>query len=187
MNISQRGIDLIKHFEAFYPTAYLCSAGVPTIGWGTVKYPNGKTVKLGEKCTAKQAERWLAYELHLKQADILRVTEGVTMMQPQFDALVSFSYNLGSEALGGSNLMKLFRKNPYDGRIVGDEDLSYLNFGRNGEFIRWNRADNTISKGLIRRRKAEAWLYATGENRFFEEMINDVKTAAGAYVSAQKK
>lgn len=58
MKISQKGLDLIKEFEGCYFDSYKCSAGVWTIGIGTIKYPNGTLVKKGEKCSLEDAGRW---------------------------------------------------------------------------------------------------------------------------------
>ncbi len=61
--ISNKGIDLIKSFEGYYANAYLCPANVPTIGWGTIRYPNGQKVKMGDKCTIEQATTYLINDL----------------------------------------------------------------------------------------------------------------------------
>lgn len=173
MNISENGMALIKHFESFFDTAYQDVVGVWTIGWGTVQYPDGQDVKRGQKCTREQAQEWLDYELHLKQAEIMAMIEGVEVSQPQFDALCAFTYNLGVAALEKSTLLRKIKVNPLNPTIVGDEDMNYGVWGRGGEFCKWINAGGKPFLGLLRRRKAEAWLYATGLNRFFEEMLSD--------------
>ena len=65
LNISQRGIDLIKQYEGFRATAYKCPAGVWTIGYGTIAYPDGKAVKEGDgPCTEAKALQWLTHEVN---------------------------------------------------------------------------------------------------------------------------
>jgi lysozyme len=171
MVTSHQGIALIKHFESFFDTAYLCAAGVPTIGWGTVAYPDGRDVQLGETCTRDQAEEWLLFELKEKEVAVTRLTEGIILSQPRFDALVSFAYNMGIGSLERSTLLRKLRVNQNDETIWGDENMKVINFGRGGEFLRWCRVEKGYNLGLIRRRKAEAWLYATGGTRYFEDML----------------
>lgn len=186
MTISILGVSLIKHFENFFDTAYLCPAEVWTIGWGTTIYPNGRKVRKGDKCTREEAEKWLAFDLSEFSEKVAALTEGVELSQPQFDALVSFSYNLGDTAFAKSTLRKRLLINPADKTIVGDESLRWQDFGRGGQFIRWNQVKDKPSRGIIRRRKAEAWLYSTGMNRFFEE-ISDSPESADFYLSLRKK
>jgi lysozyme len=96
-------------------------------------------------------------------ADVNKLTKGVTLKQQQFDSLVSFAYNVGSdlnnngiaEGLGESTLLKLVKLNPKDPSIVT-------------EFLKWNVAAGKVLDGLTRRRKAEAYLYMTGELEYFE-------------------
>ena len=145
MKPSQKCIDLIKQFEGFFPDAYLCPASVPTIGFGTIKYQNGNKVHLGEKITMQQAEDELMYELK-KICMVFKPN----LNQNQFDALVSFAYNLGTGALLNSTLYKKVKANPNDVSI-------------RDEFMKWNKArvNGKLKelKGLTRRRKAEADLY----------------------------
>ena len=142
---SQKCIELIKQFEGFFPDAYLCPASVPTIGFGTIKYQNGNKVHLGEKITIEQAEDELMYELK-KICMVFKPN----LNQNQFDALVSFAYNLGTGALLNSTLYKKVKANPNDVSI-------------RDEFMKWNKArvNGKLKelKGLTRRRKAEADLY----------------------------
>ena len=145
MKTSQSGIDLIKQFEGFRAKPYLCSAGVPTIGYGTTRYPNEIKVKLSDaQITQLQAEYFLRH-------DIICVENGVTSLvkvplkQNQFDALVSFAYNVGISAFGNSTLLKLLN--------AGDID------GASKQFERWNKAGGKIVDGLINRREAEKVLF----------------------------
>jgi hypothetical protein len=83
-------------------------------------------------------------------------------------------------------LRKRILVNPLDKSIIGDESLRWQDFGRGGQFIKWNLVSGKASRGIIRRRKAEAWLYSTGVNRFFEE-IADSPESADFYLLPRKK
>ena len=65
MEISENCLELIKHYECLYLKAYLDPVKIPTIGFGTIVYPNGKRVKIGDVCTEEQANQWLLYEINL--------------------------------------------------------------------------------------------------------------------------
>lgn len=138
-------MDMIVAFEGLKLKAYLDSANIPTIGVGTIRYPSGIRVKMGETCTPEQAYTWL--KLHLsgncKDVDDLTID---SINQNQFDAIVSFVYNCGIPAYKGSTLRKLINKNPKDPAITA-------------EFLKWNKAGGKVVKGLTNRRKAEAKLY----------------------------
>jgi lysozyme len=185
MNISEKGVSLIKAYESFFENAYQDVVGIWTIGWGTIEYPNGDKVKKGDICNRIEAERWLAYELHLKQADVLRITEGANLNQNQFDALVSLAYNIGADAIS-SSFLKIIKNNASDSRIVGLYDKNYKIFGQLGRFIQYCNAGGKPIKGLIRRRKSEAYLYLNGEINLFEEVIKDTKTQAKEYIFGMK-
>lgn len=146
LNISQNGILFIQGFESFVSCPYLDSVGVPTIGWGTTYYPNLSKVTLKDACiTQAQATQYLL-------ANLVNYVNGVDSMvtsqinQNQFDALVSFSYNLGVQALRSSTLLKLVNTNPNDTAI-------------GPEINKWCHAGGMISQGLIKRRAAESKLY----------------------------
>jgi lysozyme len=145
MNISLKGINLIKFFEGLELTAYKCSAGVWTIGIGTTIYKDGTKVKKGDIISE-------AFAIELFQNDIKKFEKQVSSLlttkvnQNQFDALVSFAYNLGGGALSGSTLLKKINKNPNDGTIIF-------------EFEKWVNAGGVKLEGLVKRRKAEAKHY----------------------------
>jgi lysozyme len=139
-------IELVKEFEGCYLDAYKDPIGIPTIGIGTIKYPDGRKVKMGDKITLKQAEELLMHELNTKAIAIQHHFFNVAINQNQFDALLSFTYNLGVGALGKSTLLKKVKSNHNDPSI------------RN-EFMKWVRAGGRVLPGLVRRRKAEADLY----------------------------
>ena len=145
MNLSKTGLDLIKQFESFRAAPYLCSAGVPTIGYGTTVYSNGIKVKLSDqKITQQLAESFLQHHVNAIEKDVSKLVK-VTLTQNQFDALVSFAYNVGIGAFGDSTLLKLLN--------AGDIDNA------SKQFERWNKAGGKVSNGLIRRRNAEKALF----------------------------
>ena len=146
MIVSQRCIDLIKQFEGFYPNAYLCPAGVPTIGFGSTMWADGRKVKLGEVISMENAEKLLQWEINNK----VHCLNKLRLNQNQFDALMSFVYNVGIGNLMKSTLYKKALLNPNDETI-------------RDEFMKWNKARVkgvlTPLKGLTRRRQAESNLY----------------------------
>ena len=157
IKVSDNCVKLIEHFECGddlqrYLTAYKCPAGVWTIGVGTTFYPDGSKVKPGDKCTVEQAYEYLRHELKLTEARVDSFTTDLVTQQ-QFDSLVSFAYNLGSGALKGSTLLKKVNINPGDPTIET-------------EFNKWVYAKGVKLQGLVRRRKAEAWLYFHGSLKF---------------------
>lgn len=146
MKTSQKGIDLIKQFESFRSKPYLCPAGVPTIGYGATYYPNGNKVRLSDPAiTQREAESVLQFQLRHYENAVNRYVQ-VTITQNQFDALVSFTYNVGISAFKNATLLKKLNRNPNDPAIKR-------------EFSKWVRANRRVLKGLQRRRIAESNLY----------------------------
>jgi|LauGreDrversion4_2_1035121.scaffolds.fasta_scaffold08177_6 lysozyme len=165
--IGKGGLDLIKSFEGLYLKPYLCPAGVPTIGYGSTYYENGKKITLKDKpITEARANEILAHELSAFEKYVDAFCQD-NITQNQFDALVSFAYNVGHNALKSSTLLKKVNKDPNDPTIKD-------------EFLKWCKADGTHNgkdddndglideagekqtlKGLLRRRTAEAALYFT--------------------------
>lgn len=148
MKTSQKGIDLIINFEGMCLKPYLCPAKIPTIGVGATFYPDGRKVTMADKAITKdEAIELLKATLAIfeRQVDSF-TTDAVT--QHQFDALVSFAYNLGSNALKNSTLIKKVNANPNDPTIKR-------------EFMKWVNAGGKRLAGLVRRREAEATLYFT--------------------------
>lgn len=144
MNTSQTGINLIKGFEGKRLTAYDDGVGVWTIGYGTIKYPNGVRVKKGDTCTDAQAESYLKNDLVKFESAINRLVK-VPLNQNQFDALSSFTYNLGETNLSKSTLLKKLNAKDYAGAA--------------DQFLVWNRAGGKVLTGLVRRREAERNLF----------------------------
>jgi lysozyme len=142
---STLGLNLIKKYEGLRLSAYLCPASVVTIGYGTTKYPNGKKVLLGEKLSGeKEATQLLLSTLAPYEAAVNKHLPNLN--QCQFDALVSFAYNVGTGALIKSTLLKKAKINPNDPSILD-------------EFLKWNKAAGKVLTGLSNRRREEANLY----------------------------
>ena len=146
MRLGSRGLELIKSFEGFYSKPYLDPIGIPTIGYGATYYPNKKKVTMKDKpLTEKEASDLLKEMMVTYENDVKRLVKR-ELNQNQFDALVSFTYNLGSANLGKSTLLKKVNANPCD-KTIKDE------------FLTWNKAGGKVLNGLTRRRNAEAELY----------------------------
>jgi lysozyme len=144
--ISRQGLELVKQFEGFKAKPYLCPAMVPTIGYGTTRYPDGKKVSLADAPIDKDtAESYLLNDIvFFSEAVDNYVRDDIN--QNQFDALVSFAYNVGPHALLNSTLLKRVNQNPGDTNI-------------RAQFMRWVKGGGRTLQGLVRRRQAEADLY----------------------------
>ena len=139
MNISKEGLSLIKKFEGCKLEAYRCAADVPTIAWGRTK-----DVKMGDTCNQEQADKWLEEEIVEYEDHVHKAVE-MPLSQHQFDALVSWTYNLGPSNLNSSTMLKVLNQGDY-------EDVP-------AQIKRWNKASGVVKEGLIRRREAEALLF----------------------------
>ena len=145
---SKNGIAFIKKYEGFRSKPYKCEAGVATIGYGATYYPNGQKVKLTDPAIdEKHASILLEAMLNPYEKAVDSYCRD-DINQNQFDALVSFAYNLGNSALKSSTLLKKANANPNDKTI------------RN-EFLKWVNSDGKRLKGLVIRRTDEADLYFT--------------------------
>lgn len=139
MKTSDRGIELIKRHEGFRSRAYLCPAGVWTIGYG---HTGG--VKSGDVVTEAQADVFLRADLNTAERAVN--SQMLDVNQNQFDALVSFVFNVGGGNFASSTLLKIVRNHPGDLRIKA-------------EFNRWIYAKSRVLPGLVLRRREEADLY----------------------------
>jgi lysozyme len=147
MNISKTGIQLLKDFEGLRLNAYKCSAGVPTIGYGSTFYPDKSNVKMGDVLRDKnEAEILLINTLEDYDIYVSKYTKSVKLTQYQFDALVCFAFNVGLGNLSKSTLLKKVLANPNDPTIPS-------------EFAKWNRGGGVVLQGLVKRRKKEGELY----------------------------
>lgn len=143
MVISPAGLEMIKRFEGLRLTAYQCEAGRWTVGYG-----HTEDVHEGATITAHQADVMLEVDVSHFEAAVEGLLE-VPVNQHQFDALVSFAFNLGSGALGRSTLLK--KLNACD--FAGAAD----------EFGKWVYAGGRVSPGLVKRRAAERELFLKPE------------------------
>jgi len=155
MKADDRGRLFIKQYEGFSTKPYLCTAGVPTIGYGSTMYPNGKRVTMKDKeITQAEAEVIFNWHLSLFERDVTFLTKTVVLTRNMFNAVLSFAYNVGTdidqddipEGLGDSTLLKLILNNPSDPAIAK-------------EFAKWNKSNGKVTNGLVNRRAAEAKLY----------------------------
>ncbi|MET3980923.1 lysozyme [Mucilaginibacter sp. UYP25] len=149
--LSKRGIAIIKNFEGLRLNSYQDIAGVWTIGYGSTRYVDGKAVKKGDKLAdTAQAESLLK---STSTDYIGAVDEGTTvhLSQNQFDALVSFIYNVGTGAVRSSTLFKKLNAGDYQGAA--------------DQFLLWNKITDphtgkkVVSKTLIQRREQERALF----------------------------
>ena len=141
MKISEAGLSLIKSFEGCVLTAYLDAVGIWTVGYGHT----GPSVHRGLTITQKLAEDILAQDVRRFELGVLNNVK-VNLNQNEFDALVSFSFNVGVNALKNSTLLRLLNDGA-DRSIVA------------AEFLRWNKGGDKVLEGLTRRRQAEKALF----------------------------
>lgn len=135
MKLSEKGFALIRKFEGLKLTAYQCSAHVWTIGYGSTR-----GVREGMTITEEEAEDLLWKDVKGAE-NCVNANVHVPMTQGEFDALVSFVFNLGCGAFGKSTLLRKLNGGDYD--------------GSSAEFGRWNKAAGKELAGLTRRREAE--------------------------------
>ena len=139
MTTSDLGIELIKKHEGFRSKAYRCSANVLTIGFG-----HTLNVKSTDVITLDEAEYFLRQDVEFAEKEVNK--HNLNINQNQFDALVSFVFNLGVGNFARSTLLKKIKSNPNDPAI-------------RKEFGRWIYAGGKALNGLVRRRREEADLY----------------------------
>ena len=154
MKISSDGIELIKKFEGCRLKAYRCPAGVPTIGYG-----HTKGVKMGDKITQEQADDFLREDV--KHIEVLLNKLGINFRQEQFDALVSWIFNLGGGNFNSSTMKK---------RIVSDAG----NLDITDQLVKWYNAGGRPLSGLKLRRIAEANMFL-GEEIYYLDENNNIK------------
>lgn len=147
MQISDNGFELIKRFEGCSLTAYPdpASGAEPwTIGYGWTHPVDGRPIHAGMTIKQETAERLLKTGLVSYESDVSRLVN-VGLTQGQFDALVSFTYNLGARSLSTSTLLRKLNAGDYTGAA--------------DELLRWNKAGGRVLNGLTRRREAERALF----------------------------
>lgn len=196
MDISQRGIDLIKDYESYSGEAYLCPEGVPTIGWGSIRWDAKTPVRIGDKCTEQQAETLLRKEIQ-RIEDAIDTHVRVPLTQGQFDCLCSWGYNVGTGWINGqrkggaATLIGYLNKGQYD--KVPSELLKFKRGAVSGKSY----------NGLLNRRKreiAELWFadvedvaattksampqQVEPEKNSTEGLVRDSKTLQGVLAAA---
>ena len=143
-HLTDDGLWLIKRFEGFSPGIYTCPGGWPTIGYGHV-VRDGEQVRFADGIHETTAEDLLRRDVGTAERAVLRLIR-VPLADGQFDALVSFAFNLGAGALQRSTLRLKVNREEHDAVPA--------------EFRRWVWAGGRRLKGLMRRREAEAARYA---------------------------
>ncbi len=141
MQLSREGTALICQFEGFSPVVYRCPAGLATIGYGHVLTPGEQ---LEQPMTEAKAHQLLRQDVSIAEHAVIRLIS-VPLTQGQFDALVSFTFNLGAGALQRSTLRRVINR--------GDHAAVPT------QLMRWVYAAGRILPGLIARRQAESRLY----------------------------
>lgn len=142
--VGEAGLALIRRFEGFAAEVYVCPGGYASIGYGHV-LARGEESRFVGGITREQAEALLREDVSNAEAGVLRLVP-VALTQERFDALVSFTFNVGAGALQRSTLRR---------RVLRGNHL-----GAAREFARWVYAGGRRLPGLVSRRRAEAFLYA---------------------------
>jgi lysozyme len=144
MNASNKCIDLIKKWEGLKLRAYICPAGVWTIGYGTIRYEDGSPVREGDSVSQERAEELLSKEVEKRSVELTKIVG--KLGQNKFDALLSWCYNFSPGRLKKTTLLSRIKNDPNDFRIAD-------------EFLKWRNADGKPERGLLLRRIDEAMLY----------------------------
>lgn len=145
MKVSSNFFNILTEFEGFIKCPYKDSVGIPTIGIGTTIYPDGTKVKMTDSCVTLEKAKYFVTE-HISYIEAFLTANLPSLNQNQFDALVSFIYNIGLGAFEKSTLLRKAKVNPNDPSIAS-------------EFKRWNKAGGKVLTGLTKRRKKESELY----------------------------
>ena len=155
MRPSEKLINELCLTEGFEKHAYPdpgSADGTPwTIGYGTTEYPDGRSVREGDVCDQEQAREWLLFHVEKKCVKTIERYVLVQIGQNQFDALVSFIYNIGAgdqkkgTGFAGSTMLRKLNAGDYEGAA--------------GEFKRWNKQNGSVMVGLTRRRLEEEMLF----------------------------
>lgn len=147
MRLGAKGEALIKSFEHLEFVVYTDERGIPTGGWGhTGFYSPGVPMAIGQTLAEAQAENWFSLDTSAAVNGVIRCLD-VAVNQNQFDALVSFAFNVGVHALAHSTLLRDLN----EGRT---QDAA-------NEFLKWDYCAGKESEGLENRRKAERDLFLT--------------------------
>jgi GH24 family phage-related lysozyme (muramidase) len=160
--VSKQCLDFIKSFEGFYSTPYKDLAGVKTLGYGMT----GREIQGLNYVTEPQARQMLENILNNNYAAPIKAnldSKGITLNQNQFDALVSFAYNIGVNGLMNSAL--------YKNICAGVRDPCTIT----ANFTAWSKVGGQVVPGLLRRRQAEATMFFGSGNQQPDVLIENVK------------
>lgn len=144
-HVTEEGLNLIKRFEGFSPTIYICPAGYPTIGYGHVVLAHEQD-QFASSITQAEATEILRKDVRIAERAVLRLIS-VPLTDGQFDALVSFTFNLGAGALQRSTLRRKVNRGEHESVPA--------------ELLKWVWAAGKKLPGLVRRRQAEGVAYAS--------------------------
>lgn len=149
--ISQRGLNDIKLSEGYRGKAYYDDAGIPTIGYGTIRI-NGTPVRMGMTCTPEEAERWLKQDLSVFEKAVNKAIGNVETTQNEYDAMVNLCYNIGAANFTSSTVLRK--------HLAGDR------IGAAKAFEMWCKVtvngQKVFNQGLFNRRKRESDMYLRG-------------------------
>jgi lysozyme len=156
MTLDVKGLAFIRANEGLRLNAYLDGAGVPTIGYGTIRYPDGNNVKMGDVCTEEQAMAFFEHDCETFEQVVnnfvLLSVDTQPLTQPKFNALVSLAYNIGGSNFARSTLLKAVNsKNRNNRAVIEPNFLVWNKIRKNGGLV--------VSDGLTNRRKKEVNLY----------------------------
>lgn len=155
--VSEKGLYLIKEFEGCELKAYLCSAGKPTIGYGHTKTVTFTDVRSGKTITEAEALKLLDYDLDEAEGAVNEFVD-MSLHQSHFDALTAFVFNVGIANFTTSSLLRYLNKGLFAKAAKEFEKWVYVTNPKTGK--------KEKSNGLIRRRKAERFLFETGRLKF---------------------
>lgn len=168
MNLDSKGEAFLKAREGLRLEAYLDTKSIPTIGWGTTVYPNGKKVKIGDHCTVEQAQSYFDFKVKEFEDTVNRYTNldpirnddhdiiTAAITQNMYNALVALCYNIGSTGYKGSTVAR-----------YASSKLRVDHKAMSSAFLMWNKESKIINgikvyevnPGLVNRRKKEIELY----------------------------
>lgn len=160
--IEKKSIDLLIELESERLEAYLCPSGIPTISVGLTTYPNGEKVKLGDTITKEQSREYLKQTLEQFEKQVVLLLDGLPLPRKSLDALIIFTFNVGVGNFAKSTLLKKIKADKNNLEAIETE------------FLKWNKVNGKVVKGLTNRRKKEFDLYKKGIlNQYSKSEIYD--------------
>lgn len=172
MTTGKKGLELIKKYEGLRLEAYKCPAGIPTIGYGHTGTVNGQKIQMGMKITKDKAEDLLKKDLAVFEKGVSASVK-VPLTQTQFDALVSFAYNLGVGSLQSSTLLKLLNQKKYKEAAE--------------EFGKWVKGGGVVLPGLVKRRAEERELFLSDVKKAKKPAEKPAATSETSSTETEKK